>query len=92
MKFGDLTPEQQEIVNACKTPEDMLAAAKDEGYELSDEELDKIAGGSFWNRCPEYGSHVGPVVFDHYDEATKMYIYRCQYCDTNIVSAYKLDY
>ena len=45
MKFGDLTPEQQEIVNACKTPEDMLAAAKDEGYELSDEELKSIAGG-----------------------------------------------
>jgi len=57
MKLEDLTPEQQEQVKSCKTPEDMLAVAKALGYKLSDEELDAIAGGGFWdhddsNVCP----------------------------------------
>ena len=39
MDFKDLTPEQQEKAKACKTPEDILALAKEEGYSLTDEEL-----------------------------------------------------
>ena len=38
MRLEDLTPEQKEKALACKTPEELLALAKDEGYELSDEE------------------------------------------------------
>ena len=37
MRFKDLTPEQQEKAKACKTPEEILALAKEEGYDLSDE-------------------------------------------------------
>lgn len=34
------------------TPEQILDAAKDEGYELSDEELEGVAGGGEWrNEC-----------------------------------------
>lgn len=44
----DLTPEQKEKALHCKTPEDILALAKEEGYELSDEELESVSGG--W--CP----------------------------------------
>ena len=44
MKFEDLTPEQMEKARACKTPEDIVALAKEEGYELSDEELKSISG------------------------------------------------
>ena len=58
MKFEDLTPEQQEKARACKTPEDILALAKEEGYELSGEELSSIAGGTQedpWDpRCSDY--------------------------------------
>ena len=39
MDFKDLTPEQQEKAKACKTPEDILALAKEEGHSLTDEEL-----------------------------------------------------
>ena len=46
MRFEGLTPEQQEKAKACKTPEDFLALAKETGYELSDEELNSIAGGN----------------------------------------------
>lgn len=56
MDFEDLTPEQQERVKACKTPEDVLALARESGYELSDDELEGIAGGA-WKNCnhKEYG-------------------------------------
>ena len=50
MEYKDLTPEQQEKAKACKTPEDILALAQAEGYELTDEELDGLAGG--WSDCP----------------------------------------
>lgn len=42
MDFTNLTPEQMEKAKACKTPEEMLALAKDEGYELTDEQLEGI--------------------------------------------------
>lgn len=53
MNLENLTPEQREKARNCKTPEDILALAKEEGYELSDEELSGIAGGEsmgdFWD-------------------------------------------
>ena len=57
MKIEDLTPELQERVKACKTPEEMLTVANSIGYVLSDEELDAIVSGGFWdfddsNVCP----------------------------------------
>ena len=51
MDFKDLTEEQKAKARACKTPEELLALAKEEGYELSDEELDAVSGG--W--CPSDG-------------------------------------
>ena len=54
MNFEDLTPEQQQKAKACKTPEDILALAKEEGYELSDEELAGISGGWCPADCSDY--------------------------------------
>ena len=45
MKFEDLTPEQKAKALACKTPEELLALAKEEGYDLTDEQLQGISGG-----------------------------------------------
>jgi hypothetical protein len=45
MNFEDLTPEQQAKAKGCKTPEELLELAKAEGYELSDDELEDVAGG-----------------------------------------------
>jgi hypothetical protein len=53
MNFEDLTPELQEKAKACKSPEELLALAKREGIELSDEQLEGIAGGQDW--CGPYG-------------------------------------
>ena len=53
MNFDDLkNPELQEKLKGAKTPEELLAIAKEEGYELSDEQLDSIsAAGDKWYNC-----------------------------------------
>ena len=52
MDFKNLTPEQLEKAKACTTPEELLALAKEEGYELSEEQLEGVAGGAGW--CSDY--------------------------------------
>ena len=50
MNFEDLSPELRKKAKACENPEEMIALAKEEGYELSNEELDAISGGK-WHPC-----------------------------------------
>ena len=57
MEFKDLTPEQQAKVRACTTPEELLALAKAEGYELSDEELEAVSGGGAWDTIEHILDH-----------------------------------
>ena len=45
MEFDEISQELKDRARACKTPEEVLALAKDEGITLSDEELEQIAGG-----------------------------------------------
>lgn len=53
MDFEDLTPEQREKACACKTPEEFFALAKEEGFELTEKELEAVSGGSIcWSQCP----------------------------------------
>ena len=40
-----LTPEQVKKAKACKTQEELLALAKEEGVELSSEQLEAVSGG-----------------------------------------------
>lgn len=57
MDYKDLTDEQRARVEACSSPEELLALAKAEGYELTDEELEMVSGG--WGdtlTCPQCGS------------------------------------
>jgi hypothetical protein len=59
IKFNDLTDEQKARAMACKSAEELVALARAEGVELSEEQLDSIAGGdSFWcptaTSCPNY--------------------------------------
>ena len=48
MNFEDLSPELQDKVRACQTAEEILALAKQEGYELSDEELSDLVNTVRW--------------------------------------------
>ena len=46
MNFEDLkNPELQEKLKACKTPDELVALAKDEGVVLTDEQIEAISGG-----------------------------------------------
>ena len=49
MSFENLSPELRDKARKCKTPEEILALAREEGYELSEEELQSIAGGVKWS-------------------------------------------
>ena len=48
MDFKDISPELREKAKACKTPEELLALAKQEGYKLSDEDMEVVSGGVDW--------------------------------------------
>ena len=62
MDFSDLTEVQKAKIRECKTPEEMLALAREEGYELTDDQLEAVSGGySTWycddrnpNTCDTY--------------------------------------
>ena len=53
--LSKLTDEQKKKVEAAKTPGELLAIAKEVGYELSQEQLDAISGGKD-NWCSDCGS------------------------------------
>ena len=47
MDFENMPPELMEKARTCKTTDELVALAKEEGVELSDEDLDGIAGGGW---------------------------------------------
>lgn len=54
MNYGDLTEEQKEKFSKCKTVEEMLEQAREEGFELSEEELEGVSGGGWSAFCGDY--------------------------------------
>ena len=45
--LSKLTDEQKKKVEAAQSPEELLAIAKEAGYELSHEQLEAVSGGSW---------------------------------------------
>jgi len=45
MELDEISQELKDRAMACKTPEELLALAEEEGITLSDADLDQIAGG-----------------------------------------------
>ena len=53
MDFGKLQdPQIQAKLREAKTPDELLKIAREEGFELSDEQLQAISGGMAW-RCTD---------------------------------------
>ena len=53
--LSTLTDEQKKKIEAAQTPEELLALAKESGYELSPEQLENVAGGKgkwCFDHCP----------------------------------------
>lgn len=50
MQFDEIkNPELQEKLKSCKSADELVEIFESEGMELTDEQLDGIAGGSSWN-------------------------------------------
>ena len=47
--LSTLTDEQKKKVEAVKSPEELLAVAKEYGYELSPDQLEAVSGGFCWH-------------------------------------------
>lgn len=61
MEFNDLPDDIREKAALCKSGEELVALAKAEGYELTDDELEQIAGGDSWFECTDYCSPLSPL-------------------------------
>ena len=58
--LSSLTDEQKKRVETAKTPEELLALAKESGYELTPVQMESIAGGGLWIKCPGHDQHTCP--------------------------------
>jgi hypothetical protein len=82
-----LTEEQIAKVKACKTHEELLKLSKEEGIELSDEQLEAVSGGGLCKSTPPVGPcpycksmntayrNLGPCEFDG-----NPYVFQCNDC------------
>lgn len=66
MSFEDLRSEQKDKLKTAKSLEEIEAIVEEEGLELSDEQLDAIAGGNIDCPkdycCPPYLHEQGPFI------------------------------
>ena len=50
MDTNKISDELMEKAKACQSVDELLELAKNEGYDLSDEELEAVSGGA-WDHC-----------------------------------------
>ena len=81
MRIEDMTSEQIEKAKECETTEQRLAFIKEIGLELSDEQLDTIAGGAAWSEDYEGGCpSCKCVTYSFVDGPRGVYIRKCDQC------------
>ena len=55
MNFEELRdPELQEKLKGANSPEELLALARENGFELSDAQLEDASGGAWFPKCEKY--------------------------------------
>ena len=68
MNFEDLKdPELQEKLKSVKTPDELVALAREQGMELADDQLEAVSGGSDWycaSVCPSNCNCLGQCIID----------------------------
>ena len=80
--FIGLTQEQIAKVKACKSQEEILKVAKEEGLELTDEQLEAVSGGcgtGNYPQCPNCGGRETEP--KSYNDVWGYTIYRCHRCN-----------
>ena len=82
MNPKDLSEEQLQKAIEGKTPEEILALAQEMGIELTDEQLESVAGGKKdWTgspvkQCPDYGSKN----VSQYHSGNYSQLFKCNNC------------
>ena len=71
-----LTKEQIEKLKACKNNEEILKAAKEEGLELTDEQLEAVSGGA----CVDVICPVCSGPLWSYTKCDGVLYYECPHC------------
>lgn len=76
-----LSEEQIAKVKSCKNQDELLKAAKEEGVELSEEQLSAVSGGGCFstNKCPKCGSDEYHK-FEVQEKIDKRVFYKCDKC------------
>lgn len=89
-----LTKEQLEKARACKNSRELLEVAKSEGLELTEEQLEAIAGGGCTSSgpkqqapvtngngfcCPNCGSNSITITYD--SDLSSGVLYHCEACN-----------
>ena len=83
MEFSVLSEEQRAKLKACTSSEEIIALAQEEGIELTEEQLDVIAGGGIWSddapivTCPACGKS--------FENTEHLVSFNCPYCDAYLV-------
>ena len=67
--LSKLTDEQKNKAKSAQSPEEILAIAKEAGYELSAEQLEAIAGGK-WEPCWKIVLHTLDALIMKYNKIT----------------------
>ena len=52
--FAQLSDEQKEQFRNCKDMDEVMKLANEENVELSDDQLESLAGGGCDGKCPEF--------------------------------------
>ena len=77
-----LTEEQIAKIKACKNQDELLALAKEEGIELSDEQLEAVSGGGCFSssgKCEKCGSKDIKETY-HNGQTGEFYTCKCRKC------------
>ena len=54
MKLNELTEEQKAKLKSCTDSKELMSALGEMGIELTDEQLDAVAGGKEWYKCDQF--------------------------------------
>ena len=77
----DLSEEQVAKIKTCKSQDELLKLAKEEGVELTEDQLSAVSGGGCFstNKCPKCGSDDYKKI-EIEERVDKRVFYKCNKC------------